>query len=122
MTTLEDLKAALKEADLQLPVCIDDYICAPGDGDGKWFLYDSSFNDGPPFAEFYNAKSDAMLIVTLLNLLPRLIAALELFQSELTIDKKLKPKPKHVVHEYVKGYWDGRSEFIRRLLGKLEGK
>ncbi|MFA4972951.1 MAG: hypothetical protein WC683_10075 [bacterium] len=35
--------------------CVDDHIQAPGDGSGRWYLYDlDEFNDGPPVAEFYD--------------------------------------------------------------------
>lgn len=36
---------------------VDDHVCAPGDGGGRWFLYDlQEWNDGPPEAEFYDEE------------------------------------------------------------------
>jgi hypothetical protein len=111
MTPLENLKQLLANADMQLPCCVDNYICKEGDGGGKWFIFDSSFNDGPPIGEFYNAEGDARLVCALLNLFPQLIELLEWIDTHANRTAII-----YDTTEYIE-----RIKFAKQLRAILEG-
>ena len=50
------------------PLSVDNFVVNPGDGHGKWFLFEATDDDGP-IAEFYgpNAEADARRVVKLWN-------------------------------------------------------
>ncbi len=115
-TVLEKLKPLIANADLQLPCCVDNYICREGDGNGKWFIFDSSFNDGPPFGEFYNAESDARLVCALLNFAPSLIAALEMVEGR---SKDSALEVQSISHQQRRQH---QRDFAREVLAVVNGE